>query len=314
MKRHYVTGFIFMILAVLLSACGAGNEEGSYSSSEINGTLETYANPDLLADVSWLQEHLDDPSVRIVDMRKEGYESGHIPGAVPITWQDLADQDHEVDGYLLSEEKFETLMGQLGISNDTTVVAYDEGSSLAAARLFFALEYYGHKDKVRVLNGGYQAWLEQGGEVNSEAVNVQPAEFDAVVVEDRGSTFEEVKTLLNSENSENVVILDTRSPAEYQGEDVRAERGGHIPGAVNIEWKQTIRQEGVPYFKSVDELKQIYESNGVTPDKKVVPYCQTNVRGAHTYLTLRLLGYENISPYEGSWAQWGNDPEAPIEK
>ncbi len=294
-----------LVLGIFVAGCSSNASSNEESQ---NG----YKNGDLLVDVAWAKEHADDENVQFVDMRGEGFEAGHLPGATNITWGQITREDYEVDGFLANQETFSQNMQDLGINNDSTVVVYDDGSSLSAARLFYALEYYGHSD-VKILNGGYAAWLDAGHEVATGKANVTEGNFTASVNKDVQSSQEEV---LDNLDNEEVVFLDTRSEGEYTGENLRAERGGHIPGAVHLEWKESITENeaGVSVFKSADELQKQFESAGIKKDKKVVPYCQTNVRGAHTYFTLRLLGYENISPYEGSWAQWGNTADAPIEK
>ncbi|QHE51628.1 sulfurtransferase [Pontibacillus sp. HMF3514] len=295
-----------LLLGIFIAGCSS-NQDTNASSEE-----EGYANGDLLVEASWVKEHKDDENIQFVDMRGEGFEAGHIPGAVNMTWGDLTRKDYKVDGFLADGKTFTESMQNIGINNDSTVVVYDGGNSLGAARLFYALEYFGHQN-VKILNGGYQAWLNAGNEVATGKANPTKGNFQASANKELQSSQEEVK---NNLKSDDVVLLDTRSDAEYTGEKVRADRGGHIPGAVHLEWKNSItkNEDGVPVFKSNKELLKQFESAGIVKDKKVVPYCQTNVRGAHTYFTLRLLGYEKVSPYEGSWAQWGNTAEAPIEK
>lgn len=300
----------FAILSLLLGIfiAGCSSNQDTNAKTEEQG----YANGDLLVEADWVKEHKDDDNIQFVDMRGEGFEAGHIPGAVNMSWGDLTRKDYEVDGFLADTKTFTESMQNIGINDDSTVVIYDGGNSLGAARLFYALEYFGHKD-VKILNGGYSAWLNAGNEVATGEANPTKGNFQASVNKDLQSSQEEVK---NNLKSDDVVLLDTRSDAEHTGEKVRAERGGHIPGSVHLEWKDSITQneDGVSVFKSNEELLKQFEGAGIVKDKKVVPYCQTNVRGAHTYFTLRLLGYEKVSPYEGSWAQWGNTADAPIEK
>lgn len=271
---------------------------------------KAYPNEHLLATPQWLSEHLEDANLRIVDMRgPEKYNAGHIPGAVVLDgFKALVDPANPVAGMLLPAEEFAALMGQLGVGNDTIVVAYDDGNGLAAARLFYAIEYYGHLDKVKVLSGGFAAWETAGFSTSTETVQVQPAVFTATPQTERMATADYV---LQKQGKFGVVILDTRSQGEYEGTDVRAARGGHIPTAVRVEWTDALAEGGG--WKSQAELKALYEAAGITPDKEIIPYCQTNVRGAHTYFTLRLMGYKHVRPYEGSWAEWGNNSELPVE-
>ncbi|TFB24055.1 sulfurtransferase [Filobacillus milosensis] len=295
---------IGILLLLLIAGC-------ANTSSSDGSDKETYPNADLLVDTEWAKDHLEDESITFIDMRAEGFDQGHIPGAASYNWGQLVDPDFEVEGFLIGPEEFAGQMQKLGVNEDSTVVIYDDGNSLAAARLFYALEYYGHTD-IKILDGGYTGWLNAGHDISTEKSSVAAGNFKAEANEDLQSSQQEV---LDSLDSKDVVFLDTRSKEEYTGENLRAERGGHIPNAVHIEWKEAVTKNdaGVPKFKSFDELKEQFEEAGVTKDKKIVPYCQTNVRGAHSYFVLRLLGYDNVSPYEGSWAQWGNNPDTPID-
>ena len=300
MKKLY---FIFTTILMVITGC---------SSDQVDKKDNAYPNADLLINTEWVKNHLSDPNVIVIDTRNEGYEGGHIPGAVHITWKELTDPQYPVEGYLVNSEKFTEKMQTLGINQNSTVVVYDDGSSLAASRLFYALEYYGHKN-VKVVNGGFTAWLNKGYNISTNEPDPTTGNFVASVNEQLFSTKDEIEKNLNKEN---VVILDVRSKQEYTGKDVRAKRGGHIPNAVHLEWNEAIttNEDGVPVFKSYQVLKEQFENKGIHKEMTVIPYCQTNVRGAHTYFTLRLLGYENISPYEGSWSEWGNATETSIEK
>jgi thiosulfate/3-mercaptopyruvate sulfurtransferase len=296
---------LFSMIGIILQGCSTQT-----TSNKEDETSSTYPNKDLLVDAVWVEEHLDDENIRFVDLRAEGFEGGHIPDAVNITWQELTDPNNKVDGFLLPVDEFEEKMRSLGINNETTVVAYDDGTSLSAARLFYALEYYGHYN-VKVLNSGFTGWLDAGKEVSTVEPSIDEGSFTAKPQEERVSSLEFVA---NNLENEDVVIVDTRSSAEYSGEDVRADRGGHIPNAVHLEWKESITEkDGIPTFKSVEELMSMFEEAGIVKEKMIVPYCQTNVRGAHTYFTLRLLGFDEVKPYEGSWSEWGNNSSVSID-
>ncbi|MFG6117971.1 rhodanese-like domain-containing protein [Thalassobacillus sp. B23F22_16] len=300
--------FTTIILSVVLIGCSQNKETNADSSEEKEATAAEYANSELLVDTDWVEDNAE--NVTLIDTRREGYEGGHIPGAIPFSTSDLVDPDAEFDGVLLEAEGFAAKMQDIGVNQDETVVIYDDGSSLSAARLFYALEFYGHQD-VKIYNGGFTEWLNAGKDTSTEAPELQTGDFVATANQEKMC---DIETLQSSVDDENVVILDTRSEAEYTGEEVRAERGGHVPNAVHIEWSEAITEkDGVPTFKSAEELTALYEEKGVTKDKTIVPYCQTNVRGAHTYFTLRLLGYDSIKPYEGSWAEYGNVASTTIE-
>lgn len=299
---------IFIVGAILfISACGNSNDDANATSGE-----SSYPNEQLLTDESWLEEHLTDDELVLIDARSGGFEEGHIPGAVHLSSGQLNDAENEVNGFLLGEEDFTELLQSLGVNQDSTVVIYDDGSALAATRVFYALEYYGLFDQVKVLNGGYPAWLIAGHDISTEPVDPEAGDFVAKANEDLVSTKEQVLEQLESED---VVILDTRSEGEFTGEELRNNKhGGHIPGAVHREWTDALTEEedGTQRFLSPADLKANFETVGVAEDKTVITYCQTNVRGAHSYFALRLLGYEDIRPYEGSWAEWGNLDDTPI--
>ncbi len=297
-RKLVLTILLSAALLLILAACG--------NDKEVN-----YPNAHLLVDVKWLEENINNDNLVIIDARGgTAYEDGHIPGAVRVG--SINDSDNEVNGFLLNADSFgELLRNAAGLNQDSTVVVYDGGNALWASRFFYALEYYGFYDQVKVLDGGFPAWLTAGKDVSFEAPEVTPGNFIAVANQNLVTSREDVTSNLGEEN---FIFLDARSEGEYKGEDVRAARGGHIPGAVHQEWSDVIveNEEGLSVFMTFKDLKASFERIGVVEGKTVVPYCQTNVRGAHTYFALRLLGYSDIRPYEGSWAEWGNIEDTPI--
>jgi thiosulfate/3-mercaptopyruvate sulfurtransferase len=270
-----------------------------------------YPNAKLLVEPDWLEKNLK--NVVILDARSKGYEKGFIPGAINLKTSSINDPNNTIEGFLLGPDAFSDVVRKAGVFQNSTVVVYDDGNSLSAARIFYALEYYGLQDKVKILNGGYAGWLVAGKAISTEAPKITAGNFVATPNKNLYSTKDDVKSTIKNTN---VVFIDTRSANEYLGKDVRAKNGGHIPTAVNREWSESIQtgSDGVPRFKPYQQLREEFAKVGAVEGKTVVPYCQTNVRGAHTYFTLRLLGYSDIRPYEGSWAEWGNADDVEIGK
>lgn len=309
MKKKYTVLALLIVIGVILASCGNSDKKATGGS----GDQETYPNAQLLVDVAWVKQNQKDEKTIIIDARSKGYEQGHIPGAIHLTSNKLNDPTNPVQGFLVNEEEFTEVVQQAGVNADSTIVVYDEGNGMGATRLFYAFEYYGLKNQVKLLNGGFTAWLTAEEDVSTDEVTLPQGNFVAKVQSDLISTAEHIQQNLENEK---YVFLDVRSIDEFTGKDLRGNlRGGHIPGAVNQEWSLAIDQntdDGVPKFKSYQQLSADFEKLGLKKDITVVPYCQTNIRGAHTYFVLRLLGYEDIRPYEGSWAEWGNDEKTPI--
>jgi thiosulfate/3-mercaptopyruvate sulfurtransferase len=280
----------------------------------------TYANPQVLTDVEWVKQNLGKPGIAIIEVDydpKLAYEQGHIPGALLIDWRKDINKPDVRD--IIDAGEFEKLMSRLGISNDTHVILYGDYNNWFATFAFWVFEMYGHQ-KVQLLNGGRKKWIDSGGELTKEVPAVKPATYKVPKVNYENRVF--LEDLLKMKIADpNLVLVDVRSPAEYTGEitappeypNEHAQRGGHIPGAVNIPWGQAIREDGT--FKSAEELKQLYSSKGVVPDKRVVTYCRIGERASVTWFVLKhLLGYKDVKVYDGSWTEWGNLVRFPIEK
>ena len=268
-----------------------------------------YANAQLLTEPAQLAAALDGPDAPVViDLRPaEAYAAGHIPSAVHLDLFGISLIDTDPAPLRAFLWILEHLLAARGVESSRSIVVYDEHSGIRAARAFWALEYFGH-DQTRLLDGGFGAWQAGGHPVSTEPVAPTVTTWTGTPVTTRVASYRDVLARLDSPDA---VVLDTRTDAEHFGTLVRAARGGCIPGAVHIEWTTNLRPDGT--FKSADELRAMYEPAGVTPDKEVFTYCQGGYRAAHGYLALRLLGYPRVRNYVGSWKEWGDRLELPIE-
>jgi thiosulfate/3-mercaptopyruvate sulfurtransferase len=244
----------------------------------------------------------------VLDLRPpEQYTGGHIPGAIHLDLWGVSLIDTDPAPLQAFMWMIEHLFQTHGVQSSTPVVVYDEQAGVRAARAFWFLEYFGHPS-VRLLDGGFTAWLKAGYETTRDAEPPPKSEWTGGRQEAVIATHKEVRQALRKRGA---VILDTRSEGEYTGTVVRAKRGGAIPGAVHIEWTRNLSSSGE--FKDAVELRKMYEDAGVTPDREVITYCQGGYRAAHSYLALRLLGYPRVRMYVGSWKEWGDREELPVE-
>jgi thiosulfate/3-mercaptopyruvate sulfurtransferase len=273
---------------------------------------------DVLVETDWVAEHLDDDSIRIVEVDENPalYAESHIPGAIGFDWRvDLQDQ---VRRDFLGAEDFGALMGSRGISNDHTVVLYGDRNNWFAAYTYWYLLYYGH-DKAKLVNGPREKWVAEGRETSAEPPGYAPVTFTARPGDNSIRAFRE-EVLGAIDGTANLV--DVRSPQEYSGELIAmpgyaqegAQRAGHIPGAASVPWAQAVNEDGT--FKSAEELHELYTSRGVIDgDEPIIAYCRIGERSAHTWFVLHeLLGQGDVKNYDGSWTEWGNLVGVPVEK
>ncbi|MCS6938851.1 MAG: sulfurtransferase [Roseiflexus sp.] len=281
--------------------------------------MSGYAHPEALVDTAWVADHLNDPKVRIVECDEDIllYDQGHIPGAVKIDW--VGELNDPIIRDYLDRERFEKLMVSKGISNDTTVVFYGDKHNWWATYALWVFKLFGHPD-ARIMNGGRAKWIAEGRPLTREVPSYPPGEYHAPERDDTVIRAFRDQVLAHIRQS-GTALVDVRSPQEYTGERLHmpeypqegALRGGHIPTAVNIPWASAVREDST--FKSADELRELYASKGITPDKDIIAYCRIGERSSHTWFVLTyLLGYPKVRNYDGSWTEWGNAVGLPIEK
>lgn len=276
----------------------------------------SYAN-DVLVETDWVAEHLNDDSIRIVEVDEDHglYTKAHIPGAIGFDWQ--ADLQDPVKRDFLGPEDFGKLMGERGISNDHTVVLYGDRNNWFAAYTYWYFRYYGHND-VKLVNGPREKWIAENRETSTETPSFEAATFKVATPDDSIRALrDEVLASLES----NTHLVDVRGPQEFAGEIIspagyeaeNAQRGGHIPGAASVPWSQAVQEDGT--FKSEEELRKLYTDKGVLGDgAPVISYCRIGERAAHTWFVLHeLLGHDDVKNYDGSWTEWGSLVGAPIE-
>ena len=280
--------------------------------------FQGYAHPERLVSTEWVAEHLDDPDVVIVESDEDVllYNTGHIPGAIKVDW--VADLNDPLVRDYLTAEAFATLAGQKGIKPETTVVFYGDNFNWWAAYALWVFSLFGHED-LRLLDGGRAKWVAEGRPLDT-GVPEPEAEYPVPPRDDRKIRAFMADVLPHSQSKK--PLIDVRSPEEFRGERLHmpdypnegALRGGHIPGAKNVPWKQAANEDNT--FKTADELKALYQGEvGLSPSDDVIAYCRIGERSSHTWFVLtHLLGFEQVRNYDGSWTEYGNAVKVPIER
>ena len=301
-ERTVHTSLLWIVLSsAVLASCN----------SDAGETAEVAFATDVLVDTEWIEAHAADPSLRVLEVggNANAFGEGHLPGAVFLSMRSLSNPDDPIGGQIATAAQVSAALSNMGLGRDQTVVLYDRRNNLQAARAYWVLKYYQHAD-VRIYNGGTPKWTEDGQVMSTVMVEYEPSDYQA------GPPDPEIRTtwqyVVDHTDDPATLFCDTRGPEEYLGRDVRAERGGRIPGSINVEWTAAVNANGT--FKSSEELAALYGGAGFTPDKQIITYCQSGVRGAHTWFVLsELLGYPSVRNYDGSWVEYGNNPESPVE-
>lgn len=277
-----------------------------------------YVHPEYLVETDWVAANLNKADIRVIESDEDPllYAMGHIPGAVQVDW--FSTLQHPLRRDFLTKDKFEETCSALGISNDTTLVFYGDKSNWFACYALWLFQYYGHQN-VKVMNGGRLKWEKENRSLVKEVPSYEKTAYRAKEADTSIRAFRD--EVLNHSNTRKPLV-DVRSPKEYTGELIHmpnypqegATRGGHIPGAVSIPWATAVN-EADSTFKSPDELRAIYEGKDIKPEGEVIAYCRIGERSSLTWFVLKyLLGYPNVKNYDGSWTEWGNLVDAPIEK
>ena len=279
--------------------------------------MADYAHPEVLVSTEWVANHANDPNVRVVevDVDTKAYDEGHVPGAIAWAWNtQLCDT---VRRDILSKQQFEELMASSGVKPETTLVIYGDNNNWFAAWALWQAKIYGHKD-VRLMNGGRKKWLSEGRELTENVPKPPRAAYQATEADLSLRAY--MLQVQEAAAKRTASLVDVRSPQEFTGEILAppglpetCQRGGHIPGAHSIPWGKACNEDGT--FKSTDELRQLYGTEGVDGSKPVIAYCRIGERSSHTWFVLKyLLGFDKVTNYDGSWTEWGNLVGAPVER
>jgi thiosulfate/3-mercaptopyruvate sulfurtransferase len=278
---------------------------------------QEYAHPEKLVSAQWVQDHLDDPSIRLVeiDVDTAAYDDGHIPGAIGFNWSTQLEDQLTRD--LPSKDQWEKLLSSAGIGNEHQVIVYGDNNNWFAAFGLWIFEIYGHSN-VKLMNGGRKLWTAEHRPLSHEVPSYPQTNYKASEPKwELRAYYDQVRQALREGKSQ---LVDVRSPDEFTGKVIAppgmtetAQRGGHIPGAKNIPWSQSVKDDGT--FKTADDLQELYSGRGLRPDVDTIAYCRIGERSSLTWFVMKyLLGYQNVRNYDGSWTEYGSVVGAPIEK
>ncbi len=272
--------------------------------------MSAVPNLPLLIEPEQLQPHVANSAILVVDLSDPAADAiGHVAGAIHLDYAALNRAEPPTTGLLPDEARLSEVFSRIGLTPERHVVAYDDEGNGRAGRLLWTLAALGHK-RASLLNGGIRAWDVAKGPLEVQVSHPTPSSYQARFA--NPEAIADKNYILARLDQPDVVLLDTRTPAEFAGLVVRAARCGHIPGAINLNWTSTMDQQRQLRFQPDPVLRKLFEWRGVTPDKEIIVYCQNHHRSAHTYCVLRYLGYPRVRGYPGSWSEWGNDPSLPI--
>jgi thiosulfate/3-mercaptopyruvate sulfurtransferase len=283
---------------------------------------QTWTRDQVLVSTGWLAKHLNDDELRILDCRfyfdgrdpVEIYRRAHIPGAVHFNWTvELSDPNSAIDSMIAPAEQVEAVMGKFGIDNNTRIIAYDDEGGHFASRVWLVLARYGRENQLRILDGGWTKWEAEGRPVSQDVPSVKPATFTIDRSKERPGLIATADDVLAAMKDGKTKILDVRRMSEFTGEEARAKRGGRIPGADYLFWQDNLNWDDDRSFRSNQEIDETNEEAGISEETPVITYCQGGVRASLSALALWMTGVKNVRVYDGSWAEWGNRDDLPIE-